>query len=544
MKAILAASAFALAALVSPQVGGTVSIAGTVVDAAGTGLPGVDIRATDESSSVRLTARSRADGRFSFSGVPAGRFVVEASAEGYLPARYGAFAPDEPGVPVRVETGTQARDVRITLERPAAISGRAIDSAGRPVPSAVHAMAASWAGAKQTLRRVATARTDAEGRYEISGLMPGGYLVLAAPFADRPAARGADEPAETVPVPTFYPSAAAAGYAATVTVAVADTATGIDVIVTEALVTTLSATLTRNGRDPAGYLALLAWPEDSGEAGLQVDTSPTARPLGLARMQAGRYVVVASALEAPSGDAIERLWATHTIDVDARAPVEIAIALGPGALMEGRLVFEGATGQVGELPETWLWPLDGDRPDGILPFGGTVITRPSGEFTVSGIAPGRYVLHVRRDGSSQVAGWSIKRVVVGGQDVADLPMDLRAGDRLSDVEIVMSNRASELAGTLTDTDGRVRFDVTLVAFSADSRYWWTGTRRMRLARPDTSGFYLVRGLPAGEYLLAAVTGPLPGEPSDPQWLAGLTAGAVTVLVTDEGRTVQDLRVGR
>jgi hypothetical protein len=132
--------------------------------------------------------------------------------------------------------------------------------------------------------------------------------------------------------------------------------------------------------------------------------------------------------------------------------------------------------------------------------------------------------------------------MVQGQDYADLPMDLRAGDRIPDVEVMLSNRTSELQGLLTDADGSPRFDVTLVAFPADSRYWWTGTRRIQIARPDTSGFYLMRGLPEGEYLLAAVTGPLPAEPGDPQYLGRLTGAAVPVLVIDGSRTVQDLRM--
>ncbi len=538
--------AVVLAVVAAVQQGaGTASLAGSVVDAAGTGLAGVEVRISEDAGAGFFVRRTDADGRFGATGLPAGRFVVTAVADGFLPSSYGAMAHGQPGVPIRLAAGGRAGDVRITLERPASIAGRVANEEGEPVPGAVHAMAASWTGTDRSLRRMATARTGADGRYTISGLTPGSYVLLATPPAEA-VPDGAVRTEEGQPrlayQAAFYPGVTAAAYAATVTVVAGEDARGLDVLVRRAPVTTVEVDPVSDGR-PLAYPAAVLVPEAVGEVGLEVDTSPSARPLRFAHVPAGRYTVIGSALEASPSGVLERLWSRAIVDVDGSTPVEMPLALGPGARLEGRLMAGDKPLSGADLPETWLWPIRADYPTGILPFGGTLVAGASGEFTISGIAPGRYVMQFGRDRSSQIAGWSVRRVMVAGQDLADLPIDLRLGDRFTDVEVVLSNRESELLGTLSDATGAPRYDVTLVAFPADSRYWWTGTRRIRLARPDTSGSYVMRGLPEGEYLLAAVAGPVPDEPTDPQWLGALSGAAVRVLVSDGGRTVQDLRVG-
>jgi hypothetical protein len=315
---------------------------------------------------------------------------------------------------------------------------------------------------------------------------------------------------------------------------------GVDVTLGASPVTGVSVRLRGGGL--LVYPSVVIVPEEIGDAALHADTSPTDRLLGAERVSAGRYTVIGTALEVASGStALDRRWASQSVDVDGRQPVDLALDLGPGASIEGRVVLGAGAASVVEPPDNWLWPWDEDRPLGLLPFAGTLRSTAGGAFAISGIAPGRYVLQFGRNAAAQPAGWAIAEVRMSGADVADLPIDLYSGDRHADVEIVLTGEETELAGTLTDAAGQPRFDVTLVAFATDSRYWWTGTRRIRLARPDTGGYYVMRGLPAGEYLLVAVSGALPVEPADPQWLGSLSAGALTVQLPPGGRVVQDLK---
>lgn len=531
------------ATIVSSQPHGPAAMSGVVVTADGVGAPGVEVRATGADGHSLVASRTAADGRFKFSGVAPGRWLLSATAPGFLPATYGAFAYGQPGVPVRLEAGASVEGLNIVLERPASATGRVTDQDGEPVPAVVQAMAATWTGTREALSSIGTARTDREGRYELGGLVPGRYLLLATPLTGGPVV---DEPPDVRALalqPAFYPGVSAPAHAAHVSVRAGDALAGLDIGLRAEPVASLEVTLTRGDRHPLGYISLIVLPRDVGDAGMQVDTSPSVRPLQAVRLPAGEYDVIGSALEAEADGRLARLWVATTVTLDGRTSVKMPLELGTGARLEGRLVFDGAASQVEGLPEIWLWPIEGTRPESILPFAGTLVLEDGGSFAISGIAPGQYLLQFGRDAASQVAGWSVKRVLLRGEDVADLPIDLHEGDLHTGVEVVLSNRPSELVGTITDAAGEARFDVTLVAFPVDSRYWRTGTRRIRFARPDTSGQYLIRGLPEGEYLLAAVSGALPEGPTDPQWLSGLAGAAVRVLVADGSRTVQDLRPG-
>jgi hypothetical protein len=535
-------TAVVAAALMAPQPG-SATMGGMVVTAEGLGVADVEIRATEADGHSLLMSRTAEDGAFRFSRVPPGRWLLSATKSELLPATYGAFAYGQPGVPVRVEAGAAVEGLRIVLERPAVATGRVVDPDGEPVSAAVHAIAVTWTGSEQALRRVATARTDGEGRYVLDGLVPGRHLLLASPVFDGSAAEQPGEGRGVALQPAFYPGASAPAYAASVSVRPGENLAGLDIRVRAEPVASLEVTLTRVGRGPLGYVALVVLPREVRDVGMQVDTSPTVRPLQAGQLPAGEYELIGSALEAEADGRLTRLWSAATVALDGRTSVKLPLELGAGAQIEGRLVFDSAANPAGSLPETWLWPIDGTRPEGLLPFSGSLVLGDGGAFSISGIAPGQYLLQFGRDASSQVAGWTIRRVLMSGQDMADLPITLREGDVHTGVEVVLSNRASELVGTITGAQRQPRSDVTLVAFPEDSRYWWTGTRRIRFARPDTSGFFLMRGLPDGEYLLAAISGPLPESPTDPQWLSGLAATAVRVLVADGGRTVQDLRVG-
>lgn len=531
------------AALVATQPRAAATMSGIVVTADGLGVPGVEVRAEETERLARLTGRTAADGSFRFSSVAPGRWVLTATADGFLDSSYGSVGVGQPGVPVRIEAAAPVDGLRIVLARPASLAGRVLGRESEPVPSAVHAMTVDWTGAGPSLRRLATATTDRDGRYAIDGLAPRQYLVLATPFVEGPVVRAPDELEETSYGPAFYPSARAAVSAAVITLMAGEQASGLDIVLERDGVAAVEVTLTRGGRGPLGYVAAVLLTPNLGDVAMQVDTSPTTRTLQFARVAAGEYELVGSALEAAADGRLERLWARRAFTHDGRTPGHLALELEAGASLEGRVVFEGNGSGLAGLPDTWLRPVGGGRPDGVLPFAGTLATGTNGAFMISAIAPGRYLLQPGRDSASEMPDWSISHVSVQGEDLADLPIELRAGDRYQGVEVRLTDQRSELAGMLTDQTGRARFDVTLVAFPVDSRYWLPGSRRVRFVRPDTSGFYLIGGLPAGEYFLAAVSSAVPDEPAEAGWLGDLAFAAVRVRVSEGGRTTQDLRFG-
>ncbi|MCG6925172.1 MAG: carboxypeptidase-like regulatory domain-containing protein [Acidobacteria bacterium] len=116
------------------------------------------------------------DGVFVLEDVPAGRWTVEVTAEGFQPGTASG---------VTVEEGGRVEGVDVALSKGGTIGGQVVESqSGRPVLDAtVRAELSGGGGAGRMPRLMGgganEATTDAEGVYEISGLAPGTWSVTA-----------------------------------------------------------------------------------------------------------------------------------------------------------------------------------------------------------------------------------------------------------------------------------------------------------------------------------------------------------------------------
>jgi hypothetical protein len=164
---------------------------------------------------------------------------------------------------------------------------------------------------------------------------------------------------------------------------------------------------------------------------------------------------------------------------------------------------------------------------------------PGGRFSISGIMPGAYRLVTTLRGvRSSIAGWWLKSIVVGGRDLLDAPLDLRHG--ADDAVVTFSDQASELAGRVTDAQGRPAADLFVVVFSDDRASWFFNSRRIAAPRANAEGRYAIRNLPPGGYFVAVSDDVEPNEWFDPAVLQRLAAGAVRIRIGENQKTVQDL----
>jgi hypothetical protein len=118
-------------------------------------------------------------------------------------------------------------------------------------------------------------------------------------------------------------------------------------------------------------------------------------------------------------------------------------------------------------------------------------------------------------------GWMVKTILRGDVEVGESPIELRNGDELSGIRIVVSSNVTAVTGLLADDKGAPLPDGTVVVFSADSEKWATDSRFVRAARPDQQGQFEIKGLPAGDYLAVAVDYVQQGMWNDPEYLEGL-----------------------
>jgi len=102
------------------------------------------------------------------------------------------------------------------------------------------------------------------------------------------------------------------------------------------------------------------------------------------------------------------------------------------------------------------------------------------------------------------------------------------------VVVTLTDARTELSGTLQTGESQPAMDYYMVAMSADRTMWRPRSRRVLSARPATDGRFVFAHLPAGEYLLIALTDLDPIELGDPAFLEQLAPAGVKV-TRAEGR---------
>ena len=162
-----------------------------------------------------------------------------------------------------------------------------------------------------------------------------------------------------------------------------------------------------------------------------------------------------------------------------------------------------------------------------------------GAFSFAAVAPGRYEWW-RIQGLVAGAGpRSLLSIFVNGRDVSDLPFDV-GGDAIDDVRLTLSE-ASMITGTLRDSAGAITTAGAIVILPVDAAQSSEASRRVRVVRADTTGYFEARQLPPGRYRIAHVTRLSTGHVWEPAFAATLS-GAREVVVPEAQTVTVDLRV--
>jgi uncharacterized protein (DUF2141 family) len=142
-----------------------------------------------EAAFTRTTYTNDA-GRFSMTGLPAGRYTLTVTKPPYLRLAYGAKRPDRPGTPITIKDAEQLTNLAMRMTRGAVLSGTITDENGLPaVGVQVQAMRVMMQNGERTLApggavgAQASDMTDDRGVYRFYGLPPGEYVVSAQPRA-------------------------------------------------------------------------------------------------------------------------------------------------------------------------------------------------------------------------------------------------------------------------------------------------------------------------------------------------------------------------
>ena len=123
--------------------------------------------ATVEDASLVKTGESGPDGLFRITGMPAGRFEVTASHDGFAESQ---------GQVLDLEEGARSEDLTLRLLAAGAVAGMVYDADGVPRPGA-RVQASRVGDPAGGMLDSKTATADGEGAYRLGGLIPGEYDV-------------------------------------------------------------------------------------------------------------------------------------------------------------------------------------------------------------------------------------------------------------------------------------------------------------------------------------------------------------------------------
>jgi hypothetical protein len=231
------------------------------------------------------------------------------------------------------------------------------------------------------------------------------------------------------------------------------------------------------------------------------------------------------------------LYGSLPLSVNGQDIDTVTVQLAAGATISGTIVLPPGQAQP-DAPTQMRVTAPAVDPDA---FGGPASNASvdkDGRFTLTGVPEGPHLIRV----NGGLRGMTLKSVTVGGREVTDAPIQVRSGQRLTDVTIALTDKVSQLEGMVTNAQNAPASEYTMLVFPTDSSLWHAQSRQIQTTRPDQTGKFRIRGLPPGDYFLLAVDPAEPGEWFDPAYLDGQKTGA-TRFMLGEGQTLtQDIRI--
>lgn len=521
-----------------PSQHGTAVLRGRVV-AAETGRPLRRARITLSSSDLgaegRRTASTNPDGVYEFKELRAARYRISVSRGGYLPLEYGQRRPGEQGRPVQVGDAEVLERIDFALPRMSVITGRVSDEVGEPIEGvSVYAMRMLYFEGRRRLVPVSSSpvTTDDAGEYRILRLAPGAYTVMA---STKETWTVTEKGRETVfgYIPTYFPGVIKGTDARSVTLTVGQEAGATDLSVIPGRAVKVSGQALDSQGRPFAHVSIGEEIRGMGFASFRAgpDVSVAADGTFTAlNVPPGEYTVTASRLSSdPSGPEV----ALTTINVEGVDIDNLTLIGSSGGSANGRVVTEdGDVGpkmsgiRVAVLEQLRSQP----NPALLGAFGnfGSAQVKDDGTFSIAHIF-GRSRFQVMLPD-----GWMLKSVMRGRRNITDTWIDVKSGEDLGEIEVIITNHVTSVRGQLTDDRNRPLGDATVLLFPNDADKWFETSRTIRSTRPDQQGTWQIKGLPAGDYLAVALDYIEDGAWNDPDYLESLRRDARRITVSPGG----------
>jgi hypothetical protein len=494
---------------------GTGAIRGRVV-AAGTRQPIRRAVVTVYGGTTSQAIYTDARGRYEVRGLAPGSYAVRAEPNAYqgqfLPAII-APSPNGDGPPRFAVADSQIVDAGdLVLPRAGVIVGRVVDENGDPVSN-------MQVGALKA------------GRYRLFHLTPGDYVLVVRPSGGDSLILGRGQSLGFVE--TYYPGTSSRAEARRVQVrAGQDTAAG-DFQLTRARMLNLTGIVLDSHGTPASRTMIALNRKDEFSGSALID------PQGhffFRSQPAGTYELVARMQDDSGDNTIE--YASMPVTLVDRDLDDVVVSMKPTVNLAGRVVFDAAPAPAiaADALSIRVQPKDGSMRSVIPVHPATVAADFT--FTLRRLAG---ELIVRPNGG--LNNWFLKAVLLGGRDVTDVPTEFHAEDS-GRLEVLLTTRASEVTGNVTNEQGEPPVNCTVVLFGEDKATWFPSSTRVRVTYAGRDGRFSIKGLRGGRYyvIAAPLNRGLNSRSVDAAALAPLVKDATPLVLGDDEQRVVDLKI--
>jgi hypothetical protein len=552
------------------QVAGTAIIRGRVVSSdAGTPVRRAQVRAQAGEIRANRLVSTDAQGRFELKDLPAGRWTLTASKAGYMTLRFGQKRAFEAGTTIDLHDGEVMDRANFSLPKGAAITGHVLDEFGDPVANArVQVLRYQMVNGQRRLTPGGGAdQTDDTVAYRIYGLAPGEYYVSGTLRAGQGPFNDNQDNDTTTYAATYYPGTGNVTEAQRLTLGVGQEQPNVNFALQPVRTVKISGTaLNSSGTALANGMITLAPADGAGGnvgffgngARVRADGSFT-----IANVSPGNYTLMAvagpggrggagfaaraggagiAALAGAGGQFVQQIldeieMASVPVSVGGEDVTGLTIVTSKGASISGSVI--AAEGSVAKLSTNAIQIVAQSVDFQPGPFGG----RPArvdadGNFQLTNLTGQRFI---RVNGLP--AQWTLKAVLFNGQDVTDSALEFRGNAQATGLQVIVTDKVSDVNGKVTTAKGDVTTDYTVVIFPEDSMKWAYPSRFVKTGRSDQQGQFRITALPADQHYLAVALDYLEdGEGTDPQFLEQIRSRATPFALDDGGSKALDLKI--
>ena len=504
---------------------GTAVITGQViVGGTGAAVRRAQVRAMSMEGRGGGVTNTDSNGYFEIKDLPAGRYTVTAMKGGFAQAQFGQRRPGDMGTPIELADGQTAEKVNFILSRGGVIAGTIVDDGGEPISGAqVSAVRFQFMGGTRRLMPAQTEgasdRTDDRGNFRLFGLPPGDYFISASYRNMNFMGPGMTNTEQDGFAPTYFPGTPNVGEATRVTVKAGQEVSGASFALIVARMARVRGRVTNSRGEPSGgTMAMLAPADPFGGmmSGMSMSNAQVAGDgsFEFANVAPGRYNLN---IRPPGMQSANAEFAVVPITVGNDDLDNVMVSTHAGGTARGVVMTDDGSPPPFRPEQVSIFPA---MLEPSPMFIGPQTNRINDDFTFE--MTSLFDRRVFRGGvgQSQNLGWYLKAVLYDGNDVTDSGIDFAPGRVVDGIQIVFTQKTTDLSGLVTDDRNRPVLDATVVVFPVNRDRWLYQSRYVRTARPDTTGRYSFKGLPpADDYLIIAVQNLEQGQGSDPDFLA-------------------------